>query len=106
MDRRDPSTLEVPSALLHAGAKPCGESVMGFWKRAMSAAALAVAMAVSPLAARADDKPIDVIFVLPAPTLTFSAPFLAEDAGLYKKEGLNATHRMLVGVEAVNAVIA
>jgi NitT/TauT family transport system substrate-binding protein len=79
---------------------------MGFWKRAMSAAALAVAMAVSPLAARADDKPIDVIFVLPAPTLTFSAPFLAEDAGLYKKEGLNVTHRMLVGVEAVNAVIA
>jgi len=43
---------------------------------------------------------------LPAPTLTFSAPFLAEDAGLYKKEGLNVSHRMLVGVAAVNAVIA
>jgi NitT/TauT family transport system substrate-binding protein len=79
---------------------------MGSWKHLVSAAAMAAAMAVSPLAARADDKPIDVIFALPSPTLTFSAPFLAEDAGLYKKEGLNVSHRMLVGVEAVNAVIA
>ncbi|HXR85497.1 MAG TPA: ABC transporter substrate-binding protein, partial [Stellaceae bacterium] len=76
------------------------------WKYLVSVAAMAVAMAVSPLASRADDKPIDVIFALPSPTLTFSAPFLAEDAGFYKKEGLNVSHRMLVGVEAVNAVIA
>ena len=58
------------------------------------------------LAAQAQQKPIDVIIALPAPTLTFAAPFLAEDAGLYKAEGLNVSHRMLVGVEAVNAVIA
>jgi ABC-type nitrate/sulfonate/bicarbonate transport system substrate-binding protein len=84
---------------------------MGSWKHLVSVAAVALATALSPLAAIpstawADDKPIDVIFALPSPTLTFSAPFLAEDAGLYKKEGLNVSHRMLVGVEAVNAVIA
>ena len=43
---------------------------------------------------------------LPAATLTFSAPFLAEDAGFYKKEGLKVSHRTIVGVGAVNAVIA
>jgi len=75
-------------------------------KHLVSVVAMAAAMAISPLAARADDKPIDVIIALPAPTLTFAAPFLAEDAGLYKKEGLNVSHRMLVGVEAVNSVIA
>ena len=79
---------------------------MGSWKQLVSVAAVTIAIAVSPLAARAEDKPIDVIFALPAPTLTFAAPFLAEDAGLYKKEGLNVSHRMLVGVEAINAVIA
>jgi ABC-type nitrate/sulfonate/bicarbonate transport system substrate-binding protein len=51
-------------------------------------------------------QPIDVIIALPSPTLTFASPFLAEDAGLYKQQGLNVSHRMLVGVEAVNAVIA
>ena len=43
---------------------------------------------------------------LPAATLTFSAPFIAEDAGFYKKEGLKVSHRTIVGVGAVNAVIA
>src|ERR1700749_4769666 len=79
---------------------------MGSWKYLVSAVAIAVGFAATPLAARAGDKPIDVIFALPSPTLTFSAPFLAEDGGFYKKEGLNVTHRMLVGVAAVNAVIA
>ena len=43
---------------------------------------------------------------LPAATLTFSAPFIAEDAGFYKKEGLKVSHRTVVGVGSVNAVIA
>ena len=70
-------------------------------------AALAImALAACLFSARGNaQQPIDVIIALPAPTLTFSAPFLAEDAGLSKKEGLNVQHRMLVGVEAVNAVI-
>ncbi|HVA13440.1 MAG TPA: ABC transporter substrate-binding protein [Stellaceae bacterium] len=78
---------------------------MAFWQR-VAAAAVMMATGMVPIGAVAQQKPIDVIIALPAPTLTFSAPFLAEDAGLYKKEGLNVSHRMLVGVEAVNAVIA
>jgi NitT/TauT family transport system substrate-binding protein len=53
--------------------------------------------------AHSQDK---LILALPAPTLTFSSAFLAEDAGLYKKEGIDVEHRNLVGVAAVNAVIA
>lgn len=79
---------------------------MGFWRKGLIATAVAIAASIVPPAARAQQKPIDVIIALPSPTLTFSAPFLAEDAGLYKAEGLNVSHRMLVGVEAVNAVIA
>jgi NitT/TauT family transport system substrate-binding protein len=68
-------------------------------------AVAAIAFVLLPMAARAQQA-IDIILALPSTTLTFSAPFLAEDAGLYKKEGLNVSDRMLVGVEAVNAVIA
>ncbi len=67
--------------------------------------AMTMAFGLTPIAAMAQ-KPIDVIIALPSPTLTFSSPFLAEDAGLYKQEGLNVSHRMLVGVAAVNAVIS
>jgi NitT/TauT family transport system substrate-binding protein len=72
------------------------------WRMAMAVLALVAVPAI----VRAEDKPIDVILALPAPTLTFSSPFLAEDAGFYKAEGLNVSTRMLVGVEAVNAVIS
>lgn len=75
------------------------------WQRVASAA-LALAASLAPFAAEAQQKPIDVIIALPSPTLSFSSPFLAEDAGFYKKEGLNVSHRILVGVEAVNAVIS
>ena len=54
----------------------------------------------------AASQEIDILMALPAATLTFSAPFLAEDAGFYKKEGLKVSHRTVVGVGAVNAVIA
>ncbi len=75
------------------------------WSQRVTVAVWAIAIALIPVTAKADE-PIDVIIALPAPTLTFSGPFLAEDAGLYKQEGLNVSHRMLVGVAAVNAVIS
>jgi ABC-type nitrate/sulfonate/bicarbonate transport system substrate-binding protein len=78
---------------------------MHSWSQRAAVAALAIATGLFPLKSKAQ-QPIDIIVALPAPTLTFSSPFLAEDAGLYKKEGLNVSHRMLVGVEAVNAVIS
>jgi NitT/TauT family transport system substrate-binding protein len=67
-------------------------------------AAFAAAIGLCPASGQAQD--IEVLIALPAPTLTFSSAFLAEDAGFYKKEGLKASHRMLVGVGATNAVIA
>ena len=49
---------------------------------------------------------IDIVMAIPAPTMTFSAHFIAHDAGFYKKEGLNVSDRNLVGVASTNAVIA
>ena len=57
-----------------------------------------------PTGGQAQD--IEILMALPAPTLTFSSAFLAEDAGFYKKEGLKVSHRILVGVASPNAVIA
>jgi ABC-type nitrate/sulfonate/bicarbonate transport system substrate-binding protein len=72
------------------------------------AAALATLVGLAPTLAAAQDnaKEIEIVMALPAATLTFSAPFIAEDAGFYKKEGLRVTHRNIVGVGSVNAVIA
>ncbi len=67
-------------------------------------AVAAVAAALLPTAASSQE--IELIVALPAPTLTFAAAFIAEDAGFYKAEGLKVTHRNLVGVASVNAVIA
>lgn len=67
-------------------------------------AAAVAALALSATIAKAQE--IELIVALPAPTLTFSSAFIAEDAGFYKKEGLKVSHRNLVGVASVNAVIA
>jgi ABC-type nitrate/sulfonate/bicarbonate transport system substrate-binding protein len=67
-------------------------------------AALALFVGLSPTAGQAQD--IEILMALPAPTLTFSSAFIAEDAGFYKKEGLKVSHRILVGVASPNAVIA
>lgn len=71
--------------------------------RFVSAVAVVTA-ALLPSAAGSQE--IELIIALPAPTLTFAAAFIAEDAGFYKAEGLKVTHRNLVGVASVNAVIA
>ena len=68
------------------------------------AAAFAVLVGLIPTAGYAQD--IEILMALPAPTLTFSSAFIAEDAGFYKKEGLKVSHRILVGVASPNAVIA
>src|SRR5262249_37567828 len=49
---------------------------------------------------------IDILMALPASTLTFSSALVADAAGFYKREGLKVTNRTIVGVGAVNAVIA
>jgi NitT/TauT family transport system substrate-binding protein len=67
-------------------------------------AAVAIAVGLGPTGAAGQE--MDILMALPAATLTFSAPFIAEDAGFYKKEGLKVSHRTIVGVGSVNAVIA
>jgi NitT/TauT family transport system substrate-binding protein len=75
-----------------------------FKRRRRIAAACGLLVGLVPTCGGAQE--IDILMALPAATLTFSAPFLAEDAGFYKKEGLKVTHRTVVGVGSVNAVIA
>lgn len=74
------------------------------WQNRAAAAVLGLATALGPTAGKSQE--IDVIMALPALTLTFTAAFVAEDAGFYKKEGLNVTSRNLVGVASPNAVLS
>ena len=48
----------------------------------------------------------EVTIAIPAQTLTFTAHFVAEDAGFFKQEGLKVTTRNLAGVASPNAVLA
>jgi sulfonate transport system substrate-binding protein len=68
------------------------------------ALAIGVIVGLGPTAVSAQE--LDILMALPAATLTFSSPFIAEDAGFYKKEGLKVSNRTIVGVGAVNAVIS
>ena len=73
------------------------------WRRARLAACVAT-LGLAPNLGHAAD--INIIMALPSPTLTFSAPFIAQDAGFYAKEGLKVEDRNLTGVASTNAVIA
>ena len=77
---------------------------MSKWRHRTAAAAVGIAVGLGPTSGEAQE--IDILMALPAATLTFSAAFLAEDAGFYKREGLKVTYRTIVGVGSVNAVIA
>ncbi|MGH7033627.1 MAG: ABC transporter substrate-binding protein [Stellaceae bacterium] len=68
-------------------------------------AALIAAGSFVPSAAPAQ-QPIETVIALPTSTLTYSTSIVAEAAGFYKKEGLHVSQPVLVGVAAVNAVIA
>jgi ABC-type nitrate/sulfonate/bicarbonate transport system substrate-binding protein len=70
----------------------------------VAAMSFGLAVGLGPTAGSSQD--MEIVMALPAATLTFSSAFIAEDAGFYKKEGLKVTHRNIVGVGSVNAVIA
>jgi NitT/TauT family transport system substrate-binding protein len=74
------------------------------WRNRIAAAILGLATALGPTAGKSQE--IEVIFAIPALTLTFTSHFVAEDAGFFKKEGLKVTTRNLVGVASPNAVLA
>jgi len=51
-------------------------------------------------------EPDAVKFVIPTVSLTFTAAYVAEDAGLWQKEGLSVTVLHILGLGAMNAVIS
>jgi ABC-type nitrate/sulfonate/bicarbonate transport system substrate-binding protein len=74
------------------------------WTRWLAAGAVGIGVGFGPTAGKGQET--EIIFAIPALTLTFSTHFVAQDAGFFKKEGLKVTDRNLVGVASVNAVIA
>jgi sulfonate transport system substrate-binding protein len=68
-------------------------------------AAAVFAMALNPAQGRAQQE-IETVFAIPSQTMTFTAHYVAHDAGLFQKEGLKVTDRYLVGVASPNAVLA
>ena len=74
--------------------------------RPMRVATMSIGISVGLGPTPGNSQDMEIVMALPAPTLTFSSAFIAEDAGFYKKEGLKVSHRNIVGVGSVNAVIA
>jgi len=74
------------------------------WRNQIAAAILGIATAFGSSTVKSQE--IEVIFAIPALTLTFTGHFVAEDAGFFKKEGLKVSTRNLVGVASTNAVLA
>ncbi len=74
------------------------------WSPRAVGVALVALVGLSPTAGKSQET--EVIFAIPALTLTFTAHFVAEDAGFFKKEGLKISTRNLVGVASPNAVLA
>jgi len=74
---------------------------MGF-RQAAVAAVLAL---VATQAGAQPQKPTDVIMAIPAFSLTFTTGYLADDLGLWAKNGLNMKDVSIAGVGAMNAVI-
>ncbi len=70
-------------------------------------AAIAIGAACLAVSARAEDaKLTDVTLSDPATSLSFSASYLAEDLGIFKKNGLNVKTIVIPGVGSANAVIS
>lgn len=61
-------------------------------------------MALAALPARA--APEEVSFVVPTVSFTFTATYVAEDAGIWARQGLQVKTLRILGVGALNAVIA
>jgi ABC-type nitrate/sulfonate/bicarbonate transport system substrate-binding protein len=75
------------------------------WASDLAAFVLGIALASVPAVGQSQQE-AEVTFAIPALTLTFTAHFVAEDAGFFKHEGLKVSTRNLVGVASANAVLA
>ena len=75
------------------------------WAVNLAACALGIALGPGPALGQSQQE-TKITFAIPALTLTFTAHFVAEDAGFFKNEGLEVSTRNLVGVASPNAVLA
>src|SRR5215468_4642699 len=75
------------------------------WALNLVLCVLGIALGLPPTIGQSQ-QPTEVTFAIPALTLTFTAHFVAEDAGYFKNEGLKVSTRSLVGVASPNAVLA
>jgi ABC-type nitrate/sulfonate/bicarbonate transport system substrate-binding protein len=73
------------------------------WRHVL-AVALGMAALSAPTAGRSQE--MEAVFAISTVTLTTTAHFVAEDAGLFAKEGIKPNTRVLVGVASTNAVLA
>jgi ABC-type nitrate/sulfonate/bicarbonate transport system substrate-binding protein len=69
---------------------------------AITALALGAAVATPTLAVAADE----VTFVIPTVSFTFTAAYVAQDAHIWEKNDLKVSVRRILGIGALNAVIA
>lgn len=69
-----------------------------------AAVLLAAALFVRPAPAKADTE--NAVLALPAVAIVFLSAYVAEDAHLWEKEGLNLKIQFIAGVGAFNAVVA
>lgn len=65
-----------------------------------------IAMSSLAVPGLAQTTPVETSIVLPTISLTFATAYIAEDAGIWEKEGLKVATRLISGVGAPNAVIA
>lgn len=73
--------------------------------RRLAAVAAAVALTI-PVHAQQRDGAEDVVLAVPNVALTFAPGYLAEDLGLFAKQGLNVKSVMIAGIGSANAVIS
>jgi ABC-type nitrate/sulfonate/bicarbonate transport system substrate-binding protein len=66
----------------------------------------AIALSLPAVPGLAQTKALETSIALPTISLTFATSYIAEDAGIWEKEGLKVTTRLISGVGAPNAVIA
>src|ERR1700733_8110684 len=67
---------------------------------------IAAALAASVLAAPAHAQMEKTSVALPAIALIFSSIYIAQDAGIFKQEGLEVKEQVITGIGAANAVIS
>lgn len=75
---------------------PCRSALLG---------AVLLTLAASPLHAQ-QGAPEPVTLAVPGTSLTFSAGYIAEDQGFFERRGLKVKSITIVGIGAINAVIA